>query len=121
MFRDFYATVAQVMPVLLLALMWDSGFLHRLRDQPRLARRIDPDGVRFWTKPRVRVYSLFVATVIVAATVAALLVLGGLLADSHTLRVCVSASVALALSTLLFRLAVDIVLATRTDNTTPPG
>lgn len=113
MFGNYYATVAQVLPVLLLAFLWDSGFLQRLRDQRRPTRRTDPHGVWFWTKPRVRVYSIFVATVIILAIAAVLLVLGGLIPDSRALRWAVWAAAALALATLLFRLGVDIVLATR--------
>ena len=47
MFGNYYATVAQVLPVLLLAFLWDSGFLQRLRDQRRPTRRTDPHGVWF--------------------------------------------------------------------------
>ena len=53
--RDYYVTVASVLPILLLALMFDSGYLERLRHAPRRLRRNDlVGGVRFWTKPRVR-------------------------------------------------------------------
>lgn len=56
MFIDFYATVAQVLPVLLLAFLWDSGFLHRLRDQR------GPTRTAYCSGPsRVCVYSLVVA------------------------------------------------------------
>jgi hypothetical protein len=68
MYRDFYATIAQVLPVLLLALMWDSAYLLRLRRQHRPHRRTDPNGVWFWTKPRVRAYTLVVAAVVTSCT-----------------------------------------------------
>lgn len=115
MAAEFYATDAQVMPVLLLALLWDSGFLRRVREQPRPSRRDSPDGVRFWTKPRVRVYSLFVASVIVVAIAVDFLVLGDLASDGAVVRWGEWLALALALGTLLFRLAVDILLATATD------
>jgi len=112
---EFYTTDAQVMPVLLLALLWDSGFLRRVREQPRLSRRISPDGVRFWTKPRVRAYSLFVASVMVLAIAADFLVLGNLVSDTTIVRWGEWLALALALGTLLFRLAVDILVATAVD------
>ena len=115
MLTEFYTTDAQVMPVLLLALLWDSGFLRRVREQPRLSRRISPDGVRFWTKPRVRAYSLFVASVMVLAIAADFLVLGNLVSDTTIVRWGEWLALALALGTLLFRLAVDILVATAVD------
>jgi hypothetical protein len=48
---NFYPTLAQVLPVLLLALIWDSAYLIRLRRQRRPLRRDDPAGVWFWTNP----------------------------------------------------------------------
>lgn len=112
MFRDFYSTIAQVQPVLLLALMWDSGYLQRLRQQPRVSRRVDPDGVRFWTKPRVRAYSLVVTGVLVTGTAVAMLVLGGMIADSKPVRAALAAGLVLALGTVLTRISVDVVTAT---------
>lgn len=58
--ENFYATLAQVLPLLLLAFIWDSGYRRKLGSE-------DPHGsrsqMRFWTKPRVRAYMLFVASV----------------------------------------------------------
>jgi hypothetical protein len=119
-YRDFYATLAQVMPVLLLALMWESGFLQRLGTQSRLLRKVDPAGVRWWTKPRVRVYALTINTVMIAATGASLTVLAGLLPDSPLLRAMLLGAVVLALATLLTRICVDVLAAT-TSGTTSAG
>jgi sterol desaturase/sphingolipid hydroxylase (fatty acid hydroxylase superfamily) len=116
MSSSFYSTVAQVLPVVLLAFLWDSGFLRDLRGQRRPRRNEDPRGVLFWTKPRVRAYSLFVAGIIVGATATALLVLGGLVRDGLALRWIVWAAAALALGTLLVRLGVDIIHATTNED-----
>jgi hypothetical protein len=50
---NFYSTLAQVLPLLLLAFIWESGFLARLRQQRRPPKKVDSAGVWFWTKPRV--------------------------------------------------------------------
>ncbi|MGH3811805.1 MAG: hypothetical protein ACRDUV_05035 [Pseudonocardiaceae bacterium] len=107
--RDFYATMAQVLPVLLLALVWDSNYLQRLRAQSRPSRRVDPVGVWFWTKPRVRMYLLFVAVVLHTAIAVSLLVLAG----AAWLRGVLVGGLLLALVTLLVRVGSDIVGATR--------
>jgi hypothetical protein len=120
---SFYATLAQVLPLLLLAFIWDSGFLVRLRRQRRLPKRDDPAGVRFWTKPRVRVYTLLVTTVVIASTAVTILVLAGLIPDSHVLRVALSSGLVLILLTLLTRITVDVLWATAAagDSAEPAG
>jgi hypothetical protein len=113
---DFYTTIAQVLPLLLLALIWDSSFLDRLRGQRRLPRRDDPDeGVWFWTKARVRVYTLFVAIVVLASTAVTLCVLGGFIPDSFPLRVVLMCCVGLVLATLLTRIWYEVITATSTS------
>jgi hypothetical protein len=111
--RDFYSTMAQVLPVLLLALVWDSKYLERLRKQTRLPRRVDPQGVLFWTKPRVRAYSLFVTSVLIAGIAVSMLVLAGALTDRAWLRGVLVGGLVLALVTLQWRITSDIVGATR--------
>jgi hypothetical protein len=112
--RDFYSTMAQVLPVLLLALMWDSNYLQRLRRQPRAPRRDDPArGVIFWTKPRVRVYSLVLTAVIVAAVAVTFLVLADLTDDSVALRLALIGVLVLGLATLVVRIGGDVVSSTR--------
>src|SRR5260370_12532681 len=111
--RDFYGTVAQVLPVLLLALLWESRFLENLRRQSRKPRRDDPEhGVRFWTHLRVRLYSLFVSTVILIDTATCVFVLGNVLPDSKILQGLVLGGLVLSLLTLLTRIWVDIIAAT---------
>lgn len=116
--RDFYATVAQVLPVLLLAFVFESRHLQRIRSERRRLRREDPaNGVRFWTKGRVRVYTLTVATVALGDTGLCALVLAGSVPDSVPLRAVVVVGLTLALATLLFRISVDILDATRETET----
>jgi hypothetical protein len=112
--RDFYATAAQVIPVLMLALVWESRFLKHLSDHPRLHRRDDPvNGVLFWTKPRVRVWIIFTVLVAVAELMLTTLVLAGAFHDSVALRVTVLTGLGLVLASLLTRAFVDVVQATR--------
>lgn len=122
--RDYYETVAQVLPVLLLALVFDSGYLERLKAHPRRLRRDDPSGgVRFWTKPRVRIYALFLAAVVLVDTGSCVLMLAGGIPDSIALRVLVACGMGIALASLLFRIAVHIIEATgdEPDRATGPG
>jgi hypothetical protein len=111
---NFYATLAQVLPLLLLALIWDSDYLVRLRGQRRQPRRSDPAGVWFWTKPRVRVYTLGVAGIVIASISVVILVLAGLVPDSRALRIILTAGVLLVLATLLTHISVDVVQSTST-------
>ena len=114
MASDFYTTMAQVFPILLLALIWDSSFLDRLRGQRRRLRRVDPSGVLFWTKPRVRVYTLFVGTVVIAFTGVCVLELAGFIPNSFALRVVMCCGLALVLGTVLTRIWFDVIAATST-------
>lgn len=119
--ENFYATLAQVLPLLLLAFIWDSGFLVRLRQQRRLPRRADPTGVRFWTKPRVCIYTLLVTAVVIISIAVTVLVLAGIVPDSRALRLVLSAGLGLVLVTLLTRITFDVLWATSTKSTTSSG
>lgn len=110
--RDFYSTIAQVLPVILLALMWDSGYLDRLRSERRTRRRAGTPGVWFWTKPRVRAYTSFVGTVMVAGLGVAVVSLTGAVPDSAVLRALLTGTLLLGLGTLLTRLLLDVWKAT---------
>ena len=120
MSRDLYETVAQVLPVLLLALVFESRHLERLRREPRRLRRDDPAGVRFWSKSRSRVYLLSVAVIVLGDMGLCVLMLAGGVTDSVPLRAVVVTGVMLALVTLLFRISVDVLDATR-ESETPAG
>jgi hypothetical protein len=110
---DFYVTVATILPVLLLALIWDSRSLENVRQQERKLRKDDAaNGVLFWTKRRFRLYTLFVATVIVIALGLCIFELGGAIPNRLPLRVFLMAAVVLTLATLLTRIWVDVIAAT---------
>jgi hypothetical protein len=111
---NFYATLAQVFPLLLLTLVWESGFLARLRGQRRLSKWANPAGdVWFWTKPNVRWYTLLVTGVAIAATGVTVFVLAGVIPDSYALRLGLSCSLVVVLFTLLTRIAIDVLWATK--------
>jgi hypothetical protein len=113
------SVLAQVYPVLLLALMWDSGFLTRLASQDRLPRRVDPvHGVRFWTKRRVRIFALIVTNLLIADTALAVLILGGVRGNAVT-TVLLASGLVLALGTLCTRIWLDVATATRDKLATP--
>ncbi|MBC6458514.1 hypothetical protein [Actinomadura sp. HBU206391] len=113
MARDFYSTMAQVLPVLLLALVWESRYLENLPNEQRRLRRDDPvNGVLFWTKPRVRVYAISVATIVLAETGVCVLVLAGTIPDTLVLRGVVVAGLLLTLVSLLVRIWFQILRAT---------
>ncbi|MFG6198191.1 hypothetical protein [Nonomuraea sp. JJY05] len=120
MVRDFYATLAQVLPVLLLAFVWDSGYLARLGNQERHHRRHDSaHGVRFWTKGRVRAYALLVTTALLADLGLCALVLADLIQDSWTVRTLALSGLGLALVTILTRVTSDILASTRPSEAAP--
>jgi hypothetical protein len=112
--RDFYDTMAQVLPVLLLALIWDSAYLDRLREQRRVLRRLDPDGVRFWTHSRVRIYILTLAVAVIVSIALTIMVLADLIPDSTALRIILCGGLFLVLATLLTRIYYDVIAATST-------
>jgi hypothetical protein len=109
---NFYSSLAQILPLLLLAFIWESGFLARLRRQRRLRRNAGVMGVLFWTKPRVRVYTLAVASIVLGSTAVTMFVLAGMIPDSGALRIVLSAGLVLVLLTLLTRITVDVLWAT---------
>lgn len=119
MASNFYATMAQVLPLLLLALIWDSEYLTRLRQQGRPRRRDDPAGVLFWTKPRVRAYILAVTAVVICSTALTILVLSGLISDSHALRIILVTGLLLVLATLMTRISIDVIQATASTGRHP--
>jgi len=117
---DLYTTVAQVLPVLLLALMWDSAYLERLRAQRRPSRRDDPSGF-WWTKARVRVYALTVASLVMGDLLLVVLVLAGLVPDAVGVRVVVVVGLVVTAGSLLARIWFDVLEATRPDASSPGG
>jgi hypothetical protein len=111
---EFYATVAQIIPVLLLALLWESAYLDRLRAEPRPARGRGTSGY-FWTKPRIRAFILSVTTAVMLALFTDVLVLVGVVSDTPFVRGVVVAGLVIVMGTLFFRIWVDVVRATHPD------
>jgi hypothetical protein len=68
--------------------------------------------VWFWTKPRVRVYTLAVTGEVIVSIAVTMLVLAGLIPDTRGLRIALSGGLVLLLITLLTRIAVDVIRAT---------
>src|SRR5262245_59272407 len=97
--------MAQVFPVLMLAIVWESAYLERLRGKPR-------EHYRFWTMSRVRAWTILVIVVTVLAMAVIALVLADVLHDSGVLRGLVLVGLACVLGTLLVRGVVDTVDAT---------
>jgi len=102
---DFYATTAQVIPVLLLALIWESKYLDSLKDPTRTAW--------FWKKTQVRIWALFMSVAAVAGEVAALLVLADIVDPGDVPRWIAIVGLASLLGSLLVRLTTDILDATK--------
>ncbi|MEU5260617.1 hypothetical protein [Amycolatopsis sp. NPDC021455] len=111
--RDFYTTLAQVLPFLILAICWDSKYLDRLRDQDREGKKPGTNRGYFWRKSRVRIFGILVCSTTIAEIAVVFLVLVGAIADSAALRVVLLLGLFLVLGTLLTRLCVDVGDATR--------
>src|SRR4051812_15587025 len=103
----FYSTIAQVIPVLLLALVWQSGYLDALKARV-------PSEVRFWTPERVRMWILVIAGVSVVGEATAILVLAGVVSESDVGKSLGVLAVAVLLGSLSVRVVVDVVAATKT-------
>ena len=116
MHDNFYSTTAQVIPVLLLALLWESPYLERLRREYRPSRAAGRGF--FWTKARVRVFLLVVASIVMLTLLLNLLILAGWLPDSAIFRGLVMFGLIAALGTLSFRICVDVMDATTTTHST---
>ena len=103
--RDFYGTLAQVFPVLMLAVVWESAYLDKLRTQDRSA-------MRFWTRRRVRAWTIAIVAITVGEIGLITLVLANVVPDAWVTRALVIAGLACVLGTIMTRATVDIVNAT---------
>ena len=114
--RDFYSTLAQVLPVLILAICWESRYFDHLKKQDRRGSKPGTDEPYFWRKPRVRVFGIFVCGTTIVEIAIASLVLAVIIPSSFPLRVVLMLGLFLVLSTLLTRLCVDLVEATQPND-----
>ncbi len=115
-YRDFYATLAQVLPVLLLTIVWDRDWL---ADLPNRRHGTGPDDVRLWTKPIVRWYTLMLTAVLLNAIGSSVLVLPGVLDDTAWLRSLLIAAAAMSLATLFVRIGAGVIKATDSGSSPP--
>jgi hypothetical protein len=101
---NFYITVAQIIPLLMLALVWDGGYLTRVSSGETLSQSV-------WTPSRVKIWSWLILPY--AAAVELLCILA---TDARSLRnelwgtLVVIALIGL-LTTLLVRMLADVSLA----------
>ena len=86
MHDDFYTTLAQVLPVLLLAFIWDSAYLERLRGQEPADAGSGSRGRPVLNESRVRPFTLFVAALVVASIAITMLQLAASSPDSFALE-----------------------------------
>jgi hypothetical protein len=105
---DFYGTTAQVIPVLLLALVWESGYLERVKGEDRSRYPV-------FRKPVVRWWGLFMTAAALAGEATMLLVLAGILDQGDVSKAFGLVAVAAVLGSMAVRLSVDIWRATRED------
>jgi hypothetical protein len=102
---DYYATTAQVIPVLLLALVWESGYLPRLKTENRANAPV-------WTKRNVRLWGLFMSAAAVFGEIAMFAVLADIAHPADFWKGAGLVGVAALLGSLCVRLCVDILNAT---------
>ena len=95
---DFYANAAQVLALVVLALVWESKYFDNLRE------KTFKSGWWRWKLWKVQLYSAIVAVAVIVDVGLCLAVLGGWLTNSTVLRVIVGAGLILALGSLLFRM-----------------
>ncbi|TQC47404.1 hypothetical protein EEB14_20855 [Rhodococcus sp. WS4] len=106
---DFYSTAAQIIVVLLLALVWESKYFEEFET----LTPVEHAARHFWTKCRVRVYSLSIITFVITALGVAITVLAGFLDDDALVwRIWVFAAIVVALLALLSRMWIDILKRT---------
>jgi hypothetical protein len=98
---DFYANAAQVLAIVVLALIWDSKYFNKVRTGAFNNRLV-------WKPLPIRLYSTIVAVAAIGGIAVCLAFLSGWLTNSTPLRVGVRCAVACALVTLGFRMITHI-------------
>lgn len=110
---DFYATTAQVIPVLLLALVFESGYFNRIKDEDRSNNAV-------FTKPVVRWWSLFMIAAALAGEAAMMLVLADIVDGGVVPKAFALTGVTALLGSMAVRLTVDIWDATKVPKKRKP-
>ena len=103
--NNYYESLAEVLPLLLLAFMWESHYLDRLPG-------ISDENRKLWKKPVVRVYVIFVSIFVLASIAVCVLVLSGYCPENSFTRIFVLCGTVILLVTMSFRLYYDITDAT---------
>jgi hypothetical protein len=98
---DYYATSAQVFPVRLLAIAWESRYLEKLKTR-------NTDGQKIWKKPVIRVYGITLCCWNVISLALCVGVLAGWPHDAVWLRVIVMIGLVTSAATLLTRIGIEI-------------
>jgi hypothetical protein len=104
---EFYGTTAQVIPVLLLALTWETNYFDRLRTEDRSKKPV-------FTDCRVRWWSLFAVATALAGEATMVLVLADFLGSGAATKVLGVAGVAVLIASMTVRLFSEIWDATNT-------
>jgi hypothetical protein len=102
---NFYATMAQVIPVLLLSVIWDAGYLDRIA-------RGAADNHRIWKRPQIRIWLSTILPLGVGAEIASVLAIAVRGLQTWVVGTAVLlASIGLII-TLLIRMLSDVYRAT---------
>lgn len=99
---EYYANAAQVLAVVLLALVWESKYFDNLD------KRAFKGKWYKWNPRKVRIYSTSAALVVIAGMAVSLIILAGWLTNNTAWRIFVGAGLVLALGSLLFRMVSHI-------------
>jgi hypothetical protein len=108
---EFYSTTAQVIPVLLLALGWDSGYLKRVQNQVKDRRR--------WPDPRIRAWGTAMALTSLIGEAAMVLVLADVMTGGPVPKSLGLIALAALSITVTVRLITDILAATDPSRSDP--
>jgi hypothetical protein len=104
---DFYGITAQVIPVLLLALMFDSKYLERVHKRER------PGEIKFWQESRVRAWGLFMVSAALVGESVVVLVLVDWFPEGLVAKVLGVLGLAALIGSMFVRLFTVIIDATR--------
>jgi hypothetical protein len=109
--RDLYATIAQVLPVIVLALIFDTRYFDRLGAEDDPAATVAEHKI--WKLSVIRWYTPVVAFIILADTAFCLVVLTNLVTDATWTRWVAVAGAGVALGNLFGRIWIIVDRATR--------
>src|SRR4051794_32009965 len=103
---EFYATTAQVIPVLLLALTWESNYLNRVKKEDRRNKRVFTKGVVRW-------WSIFAVTVALLGEAMMVLVLANVVSSGDGAKSLGVSGVGVLIGSMIVRVFSEIWDATK--------